>query len=102
MKAGGPAFTHTSHSHFMPTVRVEFFGLARLRAGRAELVAEAATVGEALAAADAACPGLRVVRGAGLSPEYLVSVGGKRFTADPAEPLTGGEQLLVLGADAGG
>ncbi len=83
-------------------VRVEFYGLARLRAGRAELPVEAATVGAALVAADAACPGLRVLRDTGLSPEYLVSVGGRRFTADLTESLTGGEPLLVFGADAGG
>jgi len=86
----------------MPSVRVEFYGLARLRAGRAELPVEAATVGSALAAADAACPELRVMRDTGLSPEYVVSLGGTRFTTDPAEPLADGVSLLVLGADAGG
>src|SRR5262245_21579419 len=70
--------TITPSGEVMPTVRLEFYGQARHRAGRAELSAEAATVGAALAAADAACPGLRVLRDNGLSPEYLVSVGGKR------------------------
>jgi hypothetical protein len=37
-----------------------------------------------------------------VSPVYLVSVGGTRFTADPDELLTDGAALLVLGADAGG
>jgi molybdopterin converting factor small subunit len=86
----------------MPTVRVEFYGLARLRAGRAELLIEAATVGEALAAADAACPGLHTMRGGRLSLEYLVSVGGTRFTRDTRAPIPTGQPLLVLGADAGG
>ena len=86
----------------MSRVRVEFYGLARLRAGVAELTAEAGTVGEALGAAQAACPGLRVLRDSRVSPEFLVSVGGRRFTADPDEPLADGDAVLVLGADAGG
>jgi molybdopterin converting factor small subunit len=86
----------------MSRVRVEFYGLARLRAGRAELTAEAGTVREAIAAAEAACPGLRVLRDNRVSPEYLVSLGGARFTADPDESLADGEAVLVFGADAGG
>ena len=83
-------------------VRVEFYGLARLRAGRAELAVEASTIGEALAAADAACPELRSRSDTGVSPQYRVSVGGRHFTENPDEPLAGGEALVVLGADAGG
>jgi molybdopterin converting factor small subunit len=86
----------------MPTVVLEFYGLARLRAGRAELRVEAATVGAALAAADAACPSLRSWNDSGLSPEYRVSLGGKYFTENLSEPLAEGESLLLLGADAGG
>jgi molybdopterin converting factor small subunit len=83
-------------------VRVEFYGLARLRAGRTELLVEAATIDTALAAADAACPPLRSRRDNGMSPEYRISVGGRYFTDNPSEPLADGESLLVLGADAGG
>ena len=86
----------------MPLVVIEFYGLARLRAGRAELQLEAATIGTALAAADAACPGLRALGDNGLSPEYRLSVGGKFFTDKLAEPLHEGDALLILGADAGG
>lgn len=83
-------------------IRVEFYGLARLRAGRADLVVNAGTIGAALAAADAACPDLRSRCDTGLSPEYRLSVGGRYFTDDLGERLTEGESLLVLGADAGG
>jgi molybdopterin converting factor small subunit len=83
-------------------VRIEFYGLARLRAGRGELHAVAETVGDALAAADAACPELRVLPEGKVSPHYLVSVGGRRFTAEPGEILADGDDVLVLGADAGG
>jgi molybdopterin converting factor small subunit len=86
----------------MPMVVMEFYGLARLRAGCAELRCEATTIGEALAAADAACPALHARSDNGLSLEYRVSVGGKHFTENLAEPLADGDALLVLGADAGG
>lgn len=86
----------------MPVVRVEFYGLARLRAQRADMRVEAATVGAALAAADAACPELRALRDNRLSPEYRLSVGGTHFTEDLAEALGESDALIVLGADAGG
>jgi molybdopterin converting factor small subunit len=83
-------------------VRVEFYGLARLRAGVAALAADAVTVRAALEAAAAACPGLNPLRDDRVSPEYLVSVGGGRFVTDPDTPLVGGDAVLVFGADAGG
>jgi molybdopterin converting factor small subunit len=83
-------------------IRVEFYGLARLRAGRPELLVDARTVGAALTLADAACPDLRSRRDAGLAPEYRVSVGGRYFTDNLGEPLAEGDSVLVLGADAGG
>lgn len=83
-------------------VRVEFYGLARLRAGRPVIAVEAATVGAALAAADAACPALKAHSHAGLSPEYRASIGGRYFTDDLGEPLAEGDSLLLFGADAGG
>lgn len=86
----------------MPRVTVEFYGLARVRAGRPALTTDAATVGAALGAADTACPGLRVLGPGGIAPEFLVSVGGGRFTTNPADRLKDGESVLVFGADAGG
>lgn len=86
----------------MPTVRVEFYGLARLRAERAEVLVAAATVGDALAAADAVCSGLRSRCDKALSPEYRLSIDGTHFTDDLSEPLAEGQSLIVLGADAGG
>lgn len=83
-------------------VRVEFYGLARLRAGRAELLVDGRSIGEVLAAADEACPALGSRRDHGLSPEYRVSVGGRYFTDNLGESLADGDSLLVLGADAGG
>jgi molybdopterin converting factor small subunit len=82
----------------MSRVWVEFYGLARLRAGVAEVNVAAATVREAIEAAERET-GLRVI----VSPElYLVSVNGDHFTTDLDEPLADGDGLLILGADAGG
>lgn len=86
----------------MPLIVVEFYGLARQRAGRAELQIEAATIGAALAATDAACPNLHALHDNRLSPEYRLSVGGKFFTENLSESLQEGDALLILGADAGG
>jgi hypothetical protein len=86
----------------VPQVRIEFYGLARLRAGSAAFMVEASTVGEALAAVDAAFPGLNVVRSGCVSPYYLVALGGREFTADPTRRLAVGDSLVILGADAGG
>jgi molybdopterin converting factor small subunit len=86
----------------LPPVRVEFYGLARHRAGRPAFMVEAETVGQALAAADAFCPELRAVRDKQLSPEYLVSLGGRRFTGDLGELIPAGVAILMFGADAGG
>jgi hypothetical protein len=86
----------------MPTVRVEFYGLARLRAGREHLMVEAASVGEALAAADRACGNLHALCAGGLSAEYLLSIDGRQFHSNVHDPLARGSALLLMGADAGG
>jgi molybdopterin converting factor small subunit len=88
----------------LPTVTVEFFGMARQRTGRRELTVSAATAGEAVAALLEACPELRGLRGPDgrLAPHYLLSLDGRQFLTDLDHPLRGGERLLLLSADAGG
>jgi molybdopterin synthase sulfur carrier subunit len=85
-------------------VTVEFYGVPRLRAGRAELAVEAATLRDALAAVVTACPRLGdlVAAGGQVPGHYLLSLDGQRFVTDPDQPLTAGARLLVLSADAGG
>jgi hypothetical protein len=85
-------------------VIVEFFGIPRARAGRAELAVAAGTVSEVLAAVESACPGLRGVRRAdgGAAPQYLLSLDGRAFVSDPGHRLRPGERVLLLSADAGG
>lgn len=85
-------------------VTIELFGVPRLRAGRDEVVVEAASLGEALLALAAACPALApsVVSGGRLSPYYLVAKNGLQLTADPGTPLVAGDTLVLLCAEAGG
>jgi hypothetical protein len=86
------------------TVTVEFYGVPRQRAGRAELVVQAETLAEALTAVELACPrlsGLMLPAGR-LSPQYLLSLDGRRFTRDLKHTLRPGERVILLSADAGG
>jgi molybdopterin converting factor small subunit len=85
-------------------VTVELFGLARLRAGVAEVRADGRTVADLLRSVVRQCPqltGLVSDRG-DVSRQYLVSIDGDRFIADTAEPIPAGCRLLILGADPGG
>jgi hypothetical protein len=88
----------------MAGVVVEFFGIPRQRAGRAELMVPPGTVAQMLAAVATACPGLAGLLGADgrLSPQYLLSVNGQRFGTDLNQPLGPADRLLLLSADAGG
>jgi molybdopterin converting factor small subunit len=85
-------------------VIVEFYGIPRQRAGRAELHIAASTVGDALTAITRACPNLRDL----VSPEgrlpahYLLSLDGREFLRDLERPLLSGARLLLLSADTGG
>ena len=84
-------------------VTIEFFGIPRQRAGRAELVVPAGTVAEVLQAVTRACPGLEgLLTPAGqLAPHYRVSLNGQRFVQELRDSLVPGERLLILSADAG-
>ena len=62
----------------------EFFGVPRLRAGRAELRVKAGTVAEVLAAVEQRCPGLTGLRRSDgrVAPHYLLSLDGREFVTD--------------------
>lgn len=87
-----------------PAVTIELLGLARFRAGVAELRAEGRTVGELLRSVVGQCPKLTelVTHAGGLSRQYLVSIDGERFVEDTSESVPDGCRLIILGADAGG
>ena len=84
-------------------VTVELLGMARFRAGRAELRADGRTVGDVVRSVVAQCPALAgLLADGGLSRHYLISFDGERFVDDPAEQVPAGSRVLILGADAGG
>lgn len=73
-------------------ITIEFYGMARRRAGRAELRVTATTVAEALVSA-----GID-----GTSPQYLFSVNAGPFLSDLHAALKPGDHVVVIPADAGG
>jgi hypothetical protein len=87
-----------------PSIIVEFYGIPRLRAERAELSVPPGTVSEALAAVQQACPGLTdlVDCDGRLKVQYLISINGREFGPSLDRPLHSGDRLLLLSADAGG
>ena len=85
-------------------ITVEFYGIPRQRAGRAELCLQANTVADLLESVKRACPGLAdlVGRDGKLAPHYLLSIDGSNFVTDTRQKLAPGIRLLLLSADAGG
>jgi molybdopterin converting factor small subunit len=85
-------------------IDVEFYGVPRLRAGTAAMRLEAATIGDALREVGRRCPAFEplVLDRGTVHPAYKVSVNGDRFVSDPETPLSDGDVLLLLSADAGG
>jgi hypothetical protein len=85
-------------------VTVEFFGIPRQRAGRAELAVPAGPIAAVLQMIERSCPGLQGLRQADgrLSTHYLLSLDGEQFVTDPRQELRPGDRLLLLSADAGG
>jgi molybdopterin converting factor small subunit len=85
-------------------VTVEFYGVPRHRAGRAELAVAARTIGELLEAVEKACPGLAGLRrpDGRLAAHYLLSIDGREFVTDVRQQLRPGDRVLLLSADAGG
>ena len=84
-------------------VTVEFYGVPRLLAGRAELTVPPGPLGEVLAAVERACPRLQgLVQEGRLAPQYLLSLDGREFVTELSRELAPGTRLLLLSADAGG
>jgi len=85
-------------------VIVEFLGIPRQRAGRAELAVTAGTILQVLSVVQQSCPAFADLMGAEgrLSPQYALSLNSKRFLRDMNYVLAPGDRLLVMSADAGG
>jgi molybdopterin converting factor small subunit len=84
-------------------VRIELLGLARERAGVAELELRADTLGHLLAALEARFPALSdLIAADRLHPSIVANLNGDRFVSDPQTPLRESDCVLILSADAGG
>jgi molybdopterin converting factor small subunit len=84
-------------------MRVELLGIARERAGVAELQLEADTLGQLLTALAVRFPSFAdVVAVDRLAPSFAANLNGDRFISDPGTPLSERDSVLILSADAGG
>jgi molybdopterin converting factor small subunit len=89
-------------------LRVEFYGIARQRAGvphvELELPGRHTTLAEALSRLAGELPefGRGCVVGDTLEPTLSANLSGQRFISDPATVIESDQTLLILSADAGG
>jgi len=86
------------------SVRIEFFGVPRHRAGVVGLDVAAATLGTAVLETVRRFPALKEFCAAdgALCPGFLANVNGRTFVSDPATPLADGDSVLILSSDVGG
>lgn len=89
-------------------LRVEFYGIARQRAGvphvALELPGPESTLAEALRQLADRLPdfGRECLESGRLRTTLAANLGGERFVSDPALVIRDGQSLLILSADAGG
>ena len=85
-------------------ITVEFFGIARQRAGVARIDVEARNIGEAYDALARQLPhwAKACLSNGQLKPTFLANVNTLRFVDDRRHPLQDGDHLLILSADVGG
>jgi molybdopterin converting factor small subunit len=82
---------------------VEFLGVPRQRAGVAELVVEAGTLGQLLETLCDRLPALSdLIVGNRLQSSFVANLNGDEFISDPGTPLRADDYVLILSADAGG
>jgi sulfur-carrier protein len=89
-------------------ISVEFYGIARQRAGASRLSLELSSDPMALSDVLDHCarrfPLLEgdVINAGRLHATLTANVDGERFVTDPTTPIRDGQSLLILSADAGG
>ncbi len=85
-------------------IHVEFYDLARARAGVDRADVEGATLGDVLTALAQRYPALvpDVLTPSGLAPHWRASLDGGKFLTDPLTPLRDGDVIVLLTALAGG
>lgn len=90
------------------TVKVEFFGIPRQRAGVAETVVELSAssvqLGDLLNRLAIAFPqfGKDCIAQNRLTRSLTANLDGKQFIRDPAALIHAGQSVLIMSADAGG
>jgi molybdopterin converting factor small subunit len=101
-----PSSKFTQQSSLM-SIHVEFFGIARQRAGVAEVdvpcdgTTKLAAIVTALGERFPPLVGECFDQG-GLRPGFICNIDGDRFVFDPETYLDSGCTLLIMSADAGG
>jgi molybdopterin converting factor small subunit len=84
-------------------MRVEFLGVARERAGIAEINVQAETLGRLLGTLATRTPGLaELIVVDRLHPSLAANLNSNQFISDPETPLGDEDCVLILSADAGG
>lgn len=89
-------------------ITVEFFGIARERAGRPNLEiccgTESTRLGDVLLEVAEQLPVLAGECLLGEHPQvgFLVNINARRFLADPDAPIHAGDHVLLMSADVGG
>jgi molybdopterin converting factor small subunit len=89
-------------------IRVEFFGIARQRAGVGQIEIDSSpgqlSLGEVLTTVGQRFPKLAADCLAGNRPRpgFIINLGGQRFISQPDAIVRDGECVLLLSADAGG
>jgi molybdopterin converting factor small subunit len=90
------------------TIRVEFFGIPRARAGvsetSVELTSDASTFAAVLANLATRFPdfGTQCVMSDTLGDGFAANVAGERFLRSGQDLISAGDTLLIFSADAGG
>jgi len=86
------------------SISIELFGIARARAGVAEVQLEAITFGDALRDLARKVPALTeaIIVDGTLAPGWLVSLDGAEFLADLEARLPQDARLLLISSQAGG
>lgn len=86
------------------SIRVEFYGIARQRAGVEFLEVDGATLGDVYDQLHAQLPGFSTacLADGKLRSGYLANINGRTFASARDTPLSTGDAVLFLSADAGG
>jgi sulfur-carrier protein len=89
-------------------IRIEFYGIARERAGKSELTldprAAQLALGDLLNQIALQIPklGQELIAGGELHPSLTANLDGQSFVRDPQAMIRDGQSILILSADAGG